>query len=466
LSTPSTITLPIVRTSVPSSLLLPPAETLSAALSLRLVGIIIILAFLGASLAILELFPHPDFLNRHASFLNTYYGRSALYLAIALISADSIEVKKDHKWKMYMTWLSAGSLVATSAFFFAIGTYSLLWKPLPVSRSMTTSAEAAKYHATTSRTDVFGMSSNAKDTTTGSKNNKGDSKAGQQASDIETPYGDPFDQGALGRSGWTETALPDHSSKVPLSSLKIKPDWLDYSIDMSTSSYAHQVATTDSRLQWIKSEISPTTPDEESQRAKHEVVKRLSNSPSRRTMFNKEASSSRDQLIPTRASEKHNSKAGNRVTFQNHSSLRNETQGNVEWTTFTTSHDDVDDDRDKARNHLSKEAKRRSSHHKRVFVPGIGSFDLSSGSDDSEGEQEEVAHRTIQADSDNSSIYSVDSDIGMDQRQEGGEPRLGRKLTRKETLTYRGKLNRGMQRALSQRQGQQRSAGNHPGSFI
>jgi hypothetical protein len=99
---------------------------------------------------------------------------------------------------------------------------------------------------------------------------------------------------------------------------------------------------------------------------------------------------------------------------------------------------------------------------RRVYVPSVGTFDLSSGSE-SEGETK-VSEQPMtvkfaideipendDADEDDDSVYSLDSACELSTERDVGE-KMGRKLSRKETKRHREKLNRGIQRALSQKQ--------------
>lgn len=92
----------------------------------------------------------------------------------------------------------------------------------------------------------------------------------------------------------------------------------------------------------------------------------------------------------------------------------------------------------------------------RVFVPSLGAaIDLSSGSESSEDEVEVRLDRD-----DEGSIYSLPSGVSPadDFRHELGTDsaaKLGRRLSRGETRSFRRKINRGIQRAMSQRTAQQ-----------
>ncbi|UZJ52461.1 hypothetical protein CBS101457_001781 [Exobasidium rhododendri] len=91
---------------------------------------------------------------------------------------------------------------------------------------------------------------------------------------------------------------------------------------------------------------------------------------------------------------------------------------------------------------------------RRVFVPSVGTFDLSSGSE-SEDELDDVGGEKEEGeddDDDDASVYSVDDDAQNQLAQEEtARTRIGRKLTIVETRRHQGKLHRGIQRALSQR---------------
>jgi hypothetical protein len=411
----------------------------------------------GAFIAVLEIFPNPEFVDKHAHFLNTYPGRAILYMAIALISSDSVGVADQHKWYVYLTWLTAATIASVSLFYFVLGFVDMYWKPLPVSKSMTLKAKSGIKVLNSDSRDPIGVNKTESGwTVTNGDDDNDDMKSIQMQ---RTPYGDPFDQESVDQKsisqfGWKRDSQPSIKSKgLPAPLMMESKAGSTYSLDMSGPSYTshHLNGSSDSSQYWIKTpDLSPpgnllrkVQHNRSRMDDTHSRIPRRPTNPFRGVRYTQEASSSRDDLLPVPVlGYSPNQHSANSSSSSQHAYAQGQSPlGQSGWT--------LDEE---YRKRLGQQAKRQpsSNKHKRVFVPGIGSFDLSSGS---ESEADDVI--SDHQDSDNDSVYSVDSDVDVGRTETQGPARLGRKLTRKETRTYKAKLNRGMQRALSQRKGPQ-----------
>lgn len=422
--------------------------------TLRLVGIILVLGFCGCLLSLLELMPRPNFVQRHISHLNTYIGRSVTYLLLGLLSSDTANQKKEHRIYLYTCWMCAASMAFYAAFYAILSICDKWYRNVPLPKSMNYDKGVIHGQPSSSKTDALEMNKESGWTVT-----PADGEASYTVPDTSIPYGDPFDQASIApsSSGWTHHPVKEHLGGNTSPSIG----------GASQSSYGYQIKTADYSYGDETHVIDFTTSQKKRQgsRSRDNVKASISN-PLKRITYNREYSSSQDQLLPPVTS--YGSHQENRQFSQSAScditsttddwilrASESQYQSSSPLTHAGYQRDAPQYSMQPSSSPSAKLKRASTRKHKRVYVPGIGSFDLSSGSE-SEGEEKRKSQVDLLTkieenggldEDDEGSVYSLDSNTGGEDSIGKPITTLGRKLTRKETLTYRNKLDRGMQRA-------------------
>ena len=433
--------------------------TSQSAISLRVIAIDVILLVSGFALLLVEVVPRPALLRRQASHLLTYHGRAVQYLFLGLLSTDSQDSASLNKTYKLWSWISAATLASLAIVFFAFALFhQVASEGMPFPRSMkkrssqrdhklvqnetqgsdvealegwdamtqkrTSSSlllSTSGYYAMEGRPEKLSQPSWSPPVSTGSPKSV-------QSSLLSPPSGSPTLHSVPDPSSYRRSqSFARHSRKsssryhdrmerpTSKSSERPRPSVENNTLPAGRPSTAGSSKSSKRGLLGFRPASRDLSTDQ--------LAPRLLQQPGSALVMRYETTQARlgnNSPLTIAAEESH---------F--HRSLSVEP---VEY----LSHDN---------RHTSGQPRAATRKLKRVFVPSVGTFDVSSGSE-SDGKELETADEA--EDDDDASVYSLDS-AAAEPEESAEAAQLGRRLTRRETRKHKAKLDRGIQRVRSMR---------------
>lgn len=432
--------------------------TSQSAPSLRVIGIDVILLVSGLALLLVEVIPQPALLRRQASHLLTYHGRAAQYLFLGLLSTDSQDSASLNKAYKLWSWISAATLASLAIIFFAFALFhQVASEGMRFPRSMKKRSTQRDHKLVQNETQ--GSDVEALDGWEVMTQKRTSSSLLLSTSGYYAMEGRP---GSLSQPSWSppvSTGSPNSVQSSLLSppsgspTLQSVPEPSSY---RRSESFARQSRRASSRYHnrmerpVSKSSEQPHPSVENNGQPAGRPSTAGSSKSSKRGLLGFRPASrdlSTDQLAPRLLQQPGSASVMRYETTQarlgNNLPLAMAAEEShfhrplsVEPVEYL-SHDT---------RHTTSQPRAATRKLKRVFVPSVGTFDVSSGSE-SDGE---VPTADEAEDDDDASVYSLASAAA--EPEEGAEAaQLGRRLTRKETRKHKAKLDRGIQRAISMR---------------
>jgi hypothetical protein len=473
-----------------------------ADLSMRLIGLVVVLSASGVVIMLLEVFHRPVFLRRHASHMTSYHGRAIHYLVLTLLATDSVQGTDFNRIFLLWSWCSGGTLAFIAVIFVVLAAYNALTgDQIPLPRSMARHRRGLSHHELI-RGETEPLELEKTDTS------RSACPKSSSFTIMSSSLCDPFQRAAMdqvlpNRPSWSSqrlSSLAELPSPRPSSSASSRPvtlatlkqselprmttrqDGLQPPISAPPVSFSLNRNSIGGGSDRHGSRPNTANSTKSQKSSKRSLLGLYSQSPPNPSQIG-------SLLLPRKSSECNiryettqerlgHQEAAERNAIRPHLDLdacEYYHQLNFEEAEESVVSSDLHHSEGmKSNNRVKELGLKPGRNRKRVYVPSVGTFDLSSGSE-SEGERSEAkcddASKILTGavedpvknacrgevigddddDDDDASVYSLDESEYLSGSRDAGTRKLGRKLTKLETKRNQGKLHRGIQRAMSQR---------------